>query len=823
MTSRTVWGTMSNKPARHGRARPGASTRFGVSGWPLRRKVALALMIPLILAATLGGLRVRADLTEWADASSSAEQVTILRPAVAYLTAAERALVAVAGGTDNSQADLNSAVQDLKAAASDLESTKDSADLTAEQRYQVDVILDLSLALRQGETGLLTAGTWEAQLRQLQSGVTQLINTIANAQLDPEPRLEQLTQALSGRFSLAMQQARFAAVQAGETGPLVLRAELGAESSAIDRLASALGDSEPAITALRTANSQRSFGVATKKDKLFGLGAYAEYDELTSKFLDDIDNQLDANASDARNRAIVSGGITVAALLAAIILALIVSRALLNPIRKVREGTLAAANERLPDAVAKIRAGGDPGPIEPIDVMTHEEIGTMARAVDDLHRQAVLLASREAGLRAQVAEMFVTLSRRHNSLINQQLDLIETLEKDEEDPRRLESLFRLDHLAARMRRTAESLLVLADAPPTRAAATEELTVSAALQAAIAAVQHYQRVQIGSTDDSRISDVAAADVVHVLTELVDNALAYSSPSTNVSLEAVKTRDGVKIEISDAGLGMTAGSLSEVNEILHSGGEVTPDTARRMGILVVSRLAQRHGISVSLEANRHGGITAKVVLPAAILERGRPSGVAPKAAGAPSLNRVLPEQRRSSTAPDGVGLGARPEPPPDLPSRAPVGLPPAPATPASSPVNPPRRGPLPAVPTAAEAAESDLPWTGDGEGDTPIFKAMRSAWLSVGSEIPWISTEVEVGWDRADQVARSSADTQVSASGLPIRQPGNRLVPGGVTKAATGIARDPEAVRARLAAHARGVARGRSAAASSDHSSTEVGPS
>jgi hypothetical protein len=463
---------MSNKPARHGRVRPGRDARFGVSGWPLRRKVALALMIPLILAATLGGLRVRNDLVESADASSSADQVTVLRPAVAYLTAAERALVAVSGATDDRQADLDSAVKDLKAAAGDLERAKDSADLTAEQRYQVDVILDLSLALRQGDPDLLTTGTWEAQIRQLQSGVTQLITTIVNAQLDPEPRLEQLAQALSGRFSLSLQQAHFAAFQSGETGPLVLRAELGAESSAIDRLASALGDSEPAITALRTANSRRSHGVAVRKPELAGLGAYAQYDELTSKFLDDIDSRLDANASDARNRAIVSGGITVAALLAAIILALIISRTLLNPIRKVREGTLAAANERLPAAVATIRAGGDPGPIEPIDVTTHEEIGTMARAVDDLHRQAVLLASREAGLRAQVAEMFVTLSRRHNSLVNQQLDLIETLEKDEEDSGRLESLFRLDHLAARMRRTAESLLVLADAfrPTTRASA-----------------------------------------------------------------------------------------------------------------------------------------------------------------------------------------------------------------------------------------------------------------------------------------------------------------------------------------------------------------
>ena len=121
--------------------------------------------------------------------------------------------------------------------------------------------------------------------------------------------------------------------------------------------------------------------------------------------------------------------------------------------------------------------------------------------------------------------MFITLSRRNTSLINQQLGLIETLEKDEEDPQRLESLFRLDHLAARMRRTADSLLVLADAP-THTSANDDLTVASSLQAATAGVQDYQRVRVGSASTARISDAASADVVHLLTELVDNALAYS---------------------------------------------------------------------------------------------------------------------------------------------------------------------------------------------------------------------------------------------------------------------------------------------------------
>jgi signal transduction histidine kinase len=778
-------------------------------------------MIPLILAATLGGLRVRADLIDAADSSSSAKQVTVLRPAVDYLEAAERGMVAAHDTSAESDAALESALRDLRNAAGDLESTRDTADLTAEQRYQVNMVLDLSQLLRDDEAIDLSAGVWAAQLRQLQSGVIQLITTIVNAQLEPEPRLEQLAQTLTGRFSLAMQQALVSTSELeAETGAQELFAEIGAEGIAIDRLASAIGDSEPAISALRTANSQRSNTVRTSVDNaggddlgvddLGGTGAYTQYDDLTSSLLDGIDEQLDAAASDARTSALVNGGITLAALLAAILLALVVSRLLLNPIRKVREGALAVANDQLPDAVTKIRAGGDPGPIEPIDVTTHEEIGQVARAVDDLHRQAVVLASREAGLRSQVSDMFVTLSRRNNSLINQQLDLIETLEKDEEDSRRLERLFRLDHLAARMRRTAESLLVLADAPPTRATATDELTVSAALQAATAAVQDYQRVRVGSVDDSRIKDAAAADVVHLLTELVDNALSYSSPATSVSLDSRSTYEGAVIEIADAGLGISEASLAELNEILHSGGEVTPDTARRMGLLVVSRLAQRHGMTVSLRSNQQQGITARVMLPASILERPRADDAGPRSAEVRTLNHILPEQRHASTAPDELGLESRIEQTSELPSRVPAD-------------EKPERAPARPVPTAGEAAAMDLPWTGAGEEDTPIFKAMRSAWLSANEDVPWLSTEVEVGWDRADQVARSLAETQVNASGLPVRRPGNRLVPGSVTKAPVATARDPEEIRARLAAHADGVSRGRSAAATSEQSPREAGPS
>jgi signal transduction histidine kinase len=853
---------MSKKrPARHGRARS-----LAISAWPLRFKVALAIAIPLLLAATLGGLQVRDDLTQAANASSSATQVTILPPAIDYLTAAERAMVAAQGTSDASAADLEAAVQDVQDAAEQLTQVRDTADLTAEQRYQVDALLDLSQAIREANTDALSPETWIAQLRQLQSGVTQLIASIENAQLDPEPQLELLSQTLAGRFSLAMQQALATTERSGETGSLELFAELGVEGAAIDRLAGALGESEPAIAALRTGNAQRTRTVRTGGDDLGGPAAYAEYDTLIGSLTDDIDQQLDTSASDARQSALVSGGITLGALLATILLAFLVSRLLLNPIRKVREGARTVAHEQLPEAVARIRAGDDPGPITPIDVTTHEEVGQLARAVDELHRQAVTLASGEASLRSQVSEMFITLSRRNTSLINQQLGLIETLEKDEEDPQRLESLFRLDHLAARMRRTADSLLVLADAP-THTSAEDDLTVASSLQAATAGVQDYRRVRVGSASTARISDVAAADVVHILTELVDNALAYSAPTTTVHLSSTTAPNGVTVEIEDSGLGIPDQALVDINETLRSGGDVTPDTARRMGLFVVSRLAQRHGIKVSLKRNDHNGTTAAVLLPTSILEVAAPvDPTAPpvrklEPAALPPLRTPTPAKAEAPTLESrlnaAIGLPRRqpgtqapipaplpPQTPLPPPAAAPATESPAEAT--SPPVSPTPVAEVPPAPpptAASYAAASQAPSTAsrsdqlsaerpafpplpdsEAEADTPIFKALRSAWLSAdATEDAWRSSEVEAGWDRADRVAASLTEAPVNEAGLPTRRPGTRLVPGGVAKPATARARDPEAIRARLAAHAAGVSRGRDAAATApDQQPSEESP-
>ena len=243
-------------------------------------------------------------------------------------------------------------------------------------------------------------------------------------------------------------------------------------------------------------------------------------------------------------------------------------------------------------------------------------MGQLARAVDDLHTQARTLAGDQARLRVQVGHMFETLSRRSTSLIDQQLSLIERLESDEEDPKRLQSLFRLDHLAARMRRNSDSLLVLAGTS-TRRGMSGSVSVSDAVRAAVSEVENYERIDIGDTSNDHVLGAVGSDLIHLVAEIVDNALSYSPPTSRVAIRGARTPEGgLLIEVSDRGLGMPPKDLAALNDQLAHGGDITADTARRMGLFVVGSLAKRHGIAVRLRRNGDDkqGVTVSVHLPA-----------------------------------------------------------------------------------------------------------------------------------------------------------------------------------------------------------------
>jgi signal transduction histidine kinase len=601
----------------------GASSTFRVSEWSVRRKVVAVLAIPVALAAVFGGLRVSTELTEASDYSAAAQRATVLGPAVDYLTAAERLTMPaslankVGHGRGNPQQDFDAASTALKHAAA-------SANLTPTQTALVGSIMEIGGQLR-GGTGAGITATKPVQLSDMERDTTALVDATLNAKGAPDPNVEGLVQALNAQLSLTKQQLliQSSTQQSSLLGSVWLAAEVGVEGSALSNLRAAVGGSHR-ISSLISSNGTRLGEATTSKvqDLAATPGQVLKYETLNSSLLDQINALIASRASASKTRALTDTAIILGALLASLLLALLVARALIHPLRRVRDGALDVAHVQLPETVKRIRNGKEPEEIKPIAVHTKEELGQLARAVDDMHRQAVTLATGEAQLRAQVGAMFVTLSRRNTTLVNQQLALIESLEQDEEDPQRLEQLFSLDHLATRMRRTAESLVILGGTQG-RTASFEELSVSDVIHAAVSEVQDYQRVRIDAAPDRRISGRAASDVVHLLAELIDNALSYSPPGSPVVIQAAEETGRVEIEIIDTGLGMAGDALAQANDALKQGGEVTVDTARRMGLFVVSRLAEEHGLRVKLRRNSTGGgIIATIVLPDAVLASEQP---------------------------------------------------------------------------------------------------------------------------------------------------------------------------------------------------------
>src|SRR4051812_35121605 len=251
--------------------------------WSLRRKLALVLAIPMLLAATFGGLRVHTELSESDNSSATAKQVEVLRPAAGYLAAAERALIISRQRPALDDPGRLSAISALDVAGKRLEDTAKSADLTGSQREQVQSVMNLSTQLRDG-SAFLSSGQAVSQVRQLQRGVTGVIDSIVAAQIDPEPKLAALQQALDGRVSLAMQ-IFMTNADAKNINSVDLAAELGVEQVIIDRLGSFLGISEPEVQKFNQQNAAH-FGVI--RNDSFNIGDaedFEPYDNLTTTLL----------------------------------------------------------------------------------------------------------------------------------------------------------------------------------------------------------------------------------------------------------------------------------------------------------------------------------------------------------------------------------------------------------------------------------------------------------------------------------------------------------------------------------------------------------
>ena len=320
--------------------------------------------------------------------------------------------------------------------------------------------------------------------------------------------------------------------------------------------------------------------------------------------------------------------LTVVILLLVLIATLVVARSLVLPLRRLRAGALDIATVQLPERVRHLAEAADPATsleVAPIDVLSADEIGQVARAFDQVHSEAVRLAGNEAMLRTSFNAMFVNLSRRSQSLIERLARTIDSLEQNEEDPDRLSYLFAMDHLVTRMRRNSENLLLLAGHDSARKW-SEPVSLADVTRAATSEIEQYARVVLSVQPGVAVSGQAVSDVVRLLAEIIENATIFSPKDTQVRVSAQElTSGGVLIEVSDSGVGISDARLAEMNSRLINPPVIDVSVSRHMGLFAVARLAERHGVRVRLRAGSPQGLTALVWLPDSLIERGtRPYG-------------------------------------------------------------------------------------------------------------------------------------------------------------------------------------------------------
>ena len=484
----------------------------------------------------------------------------------------------------------------------------------------------------------------------------RLVISSPTAKDNPAVRAEVLT-AIGAEETMIQQYGRIMPDVTGSTGPLL--------------------DAVRARRAIFSQGTQGALADPATRDSL--NRSIDSYRGVADELVTTIDSALHHATIGAQNSALRETALLIAALLGGLTLALGVARTLVIPVRRLRRDALDVAHVRLPAALEKVRGGGETPEVEPVGVQGTEEIGQLARAVDEMHQQALTLAGDQARLRVQIGNMFETLSRRSQSLVEQQLGIIEDLEHDEDNPERLQHLFRLDHLATRMRRNGDNLLVLAGTQ-LRRGQLEPVPLSDMLWSAVSQVEDYQRVEIGHVPDGVVAGEPAVDIEHLLAEVIDNALRYSPPNTPVAVTVSRAVDGgYLIEITDRGLGMASEDLQAANNRLASGGEINIETARRMGLFVVGRLAKRHQITVGLRRTstmaQQPGITASLHLPGLLVSPDTATEYLDNHTAPTELSPTPPGQRQLVPVPDLPHSELRPprlEPPPlqNTPMPAPI---------------------------------------------------------------------------------------------------------------------------------------------------------
>ncbi|MFC0532000.1 sensor histidine kinase [Phytohabitans kaempferiae] len=527
--------------------------------------------------------------------------------------------------------------------------------------------------------------------------------------------------------------------------------------------------------------------------------------QVESEVLRDAVDEAGARSTSQLQRTLLVAGSVLAVLLIALVISVLIGRSVARSLRELRRHALQVAQDELPDAIERLRGVGHGVPkieVPPSTVRSMDEVGEVAEAFVAVHRSAVELAVEQAVMRRNVNAMFVNLARRSQVLVERQLELLDELEREESDPDQLANLFKLDHLAARMRRNDESLLVLAGTESSRRW-NEPVALSAVAMAAAAEIEQYPRVRSEAVDNLYLVGHAVADVVHLLAELLENATNFSAPFTQVKMTTRSSsgRTGT-IEIVDEGLGMSEAALEDANALLAEPPAADVAASERMGLFVVSHLAARHSIRVRLLATERG-IIATVWLPPGLLAPAPPARVVPEPAARPVLAAI-------AAVPDSVSRELRLTAAPAVaPARVPaVAMPALPAAGAGVATRV-RRGPTRAEDVLKSAGATSTEtgstwWSRQGTG--------RAGGLAGGS----VATPPATGPGGTGPGGPTPPSVPITggtmANGLPLRVPMAQLPPVGdepprpaAAIPTSRIEPDPEAVGSMLSRYYTGVRR------------------
>ncbi|MBA3367263.1 MAG: sensor histidine kinase [Geodermatophilaceae bacterium] len=771
------------------------------------------LVIPLVLAGVLGGLRIAASVSDIQTLAAVQGQVALTQQVASVVDElqAERHRVAAAAATESleQRALVEEQIQKVDAEVAELRTLEDNPGDLAEgpSTAYLDVLRRLDTLAVVREQVFAPGTDVNAAIGRYSEVISFLLrfNRVALSGVSAESAslaaglgfLAQAKEQLSVQHAVLLAASLRDAITSVEQSQL--RSTEAGYDSAIRGFAEAVPSSERQVyfTAVRGT-------VSTDRERflLIGLGEWpafvafgsiaAGWDEsatgledslrtVEASLSDDLSGATAAASDNAVTTTIRDASIVALLLLFTLILLVLVARSVLRPLLALRASALDVAQRRLPALVDQLRRpGGWKDEIAPVPTAVHtsEDIGQVARAFDEVHQEAVRLATEQAMMRSTVNDMFVNLSRRSQGMVERQLRIIDALESGERDPEALAELFRLDHLATRMRRNNENLLVLAGSE-TRQRTGAPRAVLDVTRGAISEIEDYQRITIESVPDAAIRGVAVNDLVHLTAELLDNATNFSPKEAPVVLASAMQPDGsMLIEIRDTGIGMSATQRAAINDRLAVPPMVDVSVSRHMGLFVVGRLAARHGISVRMRATGpEGGLTAEVSVPSGLIsaEAERPAQVVGQPAdaetnssmatagtstmfSAPVNGSMVPAATGTGSgrdrAPVTVGNGSVPKghvaqyaasngsrngapfdaaitQALDFSLEPLVGNQSGPALDLFAPSGP--TGPTGPTDFFAALPPADSSSQGQGEG-TPIFQEMRSAWFSQLPTVP-----------------------------------------------------------------------------------------